>query len=57
MALRVWPTGAAVLVTVIAPLVAPAGTVAVSAVDDVWVTDAAGRPWKLTAVLELNPTP
>jgi hypothetical protein len=53
----VCPKGAAVLVTVIGPLVADAGTVAVIVVDEVWVTDEAATPWKLTAELELNPRP
>lgn len=57
VALLVCPTGAAVLVTVIGPLVADAGTVAVIVVDEVWITDDAATPWKLTAELELNPRP
>jgi hypothetical protein len=57
IALRTVPTGAAVLVTVIGPVVAPAGTVAFRRVADTWVTVVAVVPLNLTAELLLKPRP
>jgi hypothetical protein len=58
-AVRLWvcPTGAAVLVITIGPLVADAGTTAFSTVVDVCVTDPAATPLKVTFELALKPTP
>jgi hypothetical protein len=51
------PVGTAVLVTVIGPVVPPAGAVAVNCVEDTWVTVVALVPWKLTVDVLLKPTP
>jgi hypothetical protein len=51
------PEGAVVLVTVIAPLVAVAGTVACSSVEDTSLTFVAATPLNFTVELALNPAP
>jgi hypothetical protein len=51
------PVGAVVLVTLIGPVVAPEGTLALSSVDETWVTTVAGLVLKRTAELVLNPMP
>lgn len=56
VALLMVPVGAAVLVTVIGPVVAVEGTVAFSWVAETCVVDAA-CPLNLTAELELKPAP
>jgi len=56
-ALRTVPIGAAVLVTVIGPVVAPLGTVALSCVEETNVTVAAGLPLNLAVEVLLNPRP
>jgi hypothetical protein len=57
VALRTAPFGAVVLVTVIVPVVAPAGTVAWSWVDEMCITLEAATPLNLTVAVEVNPTP
>ena len=57
MALATVPTGAAVLVTLIVPLLAPLGTVAFSFVEDTYVTVLAAAPLKLTVEVLVKPTP
>jgi hypothetical protein len=56
-ALRTVPVGAAVLVTVIGPLLAPDGTGALSSLADTSVATAAAVPLNFAVELELNPTP
>lgn len=51
------PFGAVVLVTLIAPVVAVAGTVACNSVEDTNVTLDAATPWNLTVELLVNPIP
>jgi hypothetical protein len=57
VALLTVPTGAAVLVTLSTPLLAPLGTVAFSVVEDTYVTVLAAVPLKLTVELFVKPTP
>jgi hypothetical protein len=57
VALDTVPAGVVVLVTVIGPAVAPAGTVAFSSFADTKVTPAAATPLNLTLDPELKPTP
>jgi hypothetical protein len=54
--LRTVPVGAAVLTTLIGPVVAVAGTVAFSWVEETTVV-AAAVPWNLAVELELKPIP
>lgn len=49
--------GAVVLLTVICPVVPPAGAVACSCVDDTWVTVDDGVPLNATLEVPVNPTP
>ena len=51
------PTGAALFVTVIIPVLAPDGTTALSVVAETYVTLVAATPWKPTAEPGVNPTP
>src|SRR6202035_181532 len=51
------PVGVVVLVTVIGPVVAADGTVALSCVADMWVTLEAAVPLNFTFELLLNPIP
>jgi hypothetical protein len=57
LALLTVPAGAAVLVTLTAPLVAADGTVAFSCVAETKVTALAGVPLNFTVEVLVNPTP
>jgi hypothetical protein len=57
VALLTVPVGLVVFVTVICPVVAVAGTVALSWTDETWVTVDALMPWNSTVEVEVNPTP